>query len=217
MSSAPATHNYTDTAHRLIHQSKRSILTSSLYNYDDASIREITRECRYLNGQINSAIDALSNLTEHSLLDTDKPSLAQLTILTLSAQRNKRCLLAYHHHRLSKLSTLYWQSGAALAHLLNEHNGSGIRQLISPHELDYLRSYASLITQFKSPFLDVVDISSTSLEPPKDLHISVRVVRDAGLIETHGGPVHFKIGQRFMVARSDVERLLVQGYLEEVE
>ncbi|TIA88436.1 hypothetical protein E3P99_02614 [Wallemia hederae] len=209
--------NYTDTAHRLIHQSKRSQLTNTLYKYDDASIREITRECRYLNTQINQSIDTLSNLTEQSLLDSDKPSLAQLTILTLCAQRNKRCLLAYHYHRLTKLASMYWQSGGALAYLLNEHDAGGIRDDISPSELDFMRSYSQLVTQYKSPFLDVVDITSTSLEPPKDLHVSVRVVRDAGLIETQGGPVDFRIGQRFMVRRSDVERLLVQGYLEQVD
>ncbi|TIC18113.1 GINS complex, Psf1 component [Wallemia mellicola] len=208
---------YTDIAHRLIQQSRRSHLTDSLYAYDDASVREITRECRYLNSQINDTVERLTNEADQSLMESDKPTLAQLTILNLCAQRNKRCLLGYHHHRLNKLRDLYWKSGAALAHLLNEHDNGGIRDELSPTEVDFLRGYSSLITQYKSPFLDVVDITSGSLEPPKDLHISVRVVRDAGLIETQGGPVDFRVGQRFMVRRSDVERLLVQGYLEQVD
>lgn len=210
--------NYTDTAHRLIRHSRRSNLTDALYPYDDASVREITRECRYLNQQINESVDKLSQEDgQQSFLMDDRKTLAQLTILNLCAQRNKRCLLAYHNHRLNKLTDLYWRSGAALAHLLHEHQGDGIRDELSPTEVDFLRGYSSLITQYKSPFLDVVDITSGNLEPPKDLHISVRVVKDAGLIETEGGPVDFRVGQRFMVRRSDVERLLVQGYLEQVD
>lgn len=53
--------------------------------------------------------------------------------------------------------------------------------------------------------------------PPKELFVTVRVVRDCGTIRTERGEIDFRKGQRFLVRRSDVEGLIVQGYLEEVQ
>ena len=55
------------------------------------------------------------------------------------------------------------------------------------------------------------------MNPPKDIHVLVRVVRDCGIIQTEAGAIDFQKGQRFLVRRADIEHLIVQGYLEEVQ
>ncbi|KAI0670103.1 hypothetical protein C8Q78DRAFT_1039245 [Trametes maxima] len=165
--------------------------------------------------------------------------------------RNKRCLLAYHHHRIEFLKDLYWSVGGALPLLLSlppaaananaaetanagaQAAGSGtapqdVRSKLSPHEVDFLRSYAaSLLTLRTEAFSSAaegaagpgltedIDLLAPISHPPKDLQVLVRVVHDCGIVHTELGAIDFKRGHRFMVRRSDIEHLIVQGYLEE--
>lgn len=141
------------------------------------------------------------------------------------------------------MKEMYWDVGGALAHLLatptNQFNGSSdaagpsvssaggaemvedLRSRLSPHEVDFLRSYNDLILDYKSDFLDIpLDLGSSISRPPPpagELFVDVQVIKECGSVYTeHGGLVEFRLGQRYMVRRSDVERLVVQGFLEEV-
>lgn len=69
---------------------------------------------------------------------------------------------------------------------------------------------------FRGEFSNELDIMASITVPPKELHVSVKVVKDCGVIQTELGTIDFKKGQRFMVRRADIEHLIVQGYLEEV-
>ena len=93
-----------------------------------------------------------------------------------------------------------------------------MRSRLSPQETDFLRGYNELILDYKSEFLDVLDLTSSITRPPTidDLYVDVRVVRDCGTVYTELGQIEFRKGQRYMVRRSDIERLITQGYLEEV-
>jgi len=83
--------------------------------------------------------------------------------------------------------------------------------------LDFLRGYNNLILDYKSDFLDVLDLTGGIEKPPGELMVDVRVVKDAGEVVLEGGErVDFRKGERFRLARSAVERLIIQGYLEEV-
>ncbi|KAI6026548.1 hypothetical protein BKA83DRAFT_284013 [Pisolithus microcarpus] len=113
--------------------------------------------------------------------------------------RNKRCLLAYHKHRMDRLRDMYWAAAK-----------------LSPHEVDFLRQYSSSVMDYRAEFSNELDITASITHPPKDLHVLVRVVRDCGVIQTELGSIDFQKGQRFMVRRADIEHLIVQGYLEEV-
>ena len=154
-------------------------------------------------------------------------------------------MLAYHHHRIEFLKDLYWSVGGALPLLLSlapapaaadpsagAHGGAvsaapqDIRSKLSPHEVDFLRSYAaSLLTLRTEAFSSAsgagagltedVDLLAPISHPPKDLQVHVRVVRDCGIVHTELGAIDFKRGHRFLVRRSDIEHLIVQGYLEE--
>lgn len=169
----------------------------------------------------------------------DRGLLAHLTVQHLATRRNKRCLLAYHQHRLERLGRLFWSSGGALAHVLASSStthteglaptaagtsagGSDTRSKLSPHEVDFLRGYNDLILSYKQEFLDVLDLSSGGAlgseldRPPKELFVAVKCVRDCGKVWTERGVLDLRVGERFLVRRGDVERLIVQGYLVEV-
>jgi GINS complex subunit 1 len=92
-----------------------------------------------------------------------------------------------------------------------------LRSALSPQEMDFLKGYNNLLLDYKQEFLDVLDLTAGIDRPPGELMVDVRVVRDAGEVVLEGGErVDFRKGERFRLERSGVERLIVQGFLEEV-
>ena len=63
-----------------------------------------------------------------------------------------------------------------------EHAGS---RTVSPEEEEYGRRYGDLLAAFKGQWTEI-DITG-SLEPPRDLFIDVRVLKNAGEIQTEYG------------------------------
>ena len=193
---------YGELATQLIIESRRSTQTDTLLKYNDSMVRSIIREQR----DLEKAIATLD-------LQDGRPPPPPLLIIQTAINRNKRCLLAYHSHRVDRLRDMYWAVGGALPHILSNQD---IRSKLSPHEVDYLRQYNSSVMEFRSEFSHELDITASITNPPKDLHVLVRVIRDCGMIQTELGSIDFQKGQRFMVRRADIEHLIVQGYLEEV-
>lgn len=112
-------------------------------------------------------------------------------------RRNKRCLLAYHRTRTDKLEELVW-NGADVVDLSGQQvrdgssrnstgltSGDGSTSSLSPQEEDYVRQYGDLLAAYKGQWTDI-DLTG-SLEPPRDLFIDVRVLKDAGEIQTEYG------------------------------
>lgn len=99
---------------------------------------------------------------------------AQLVTLHLYAHRNKRCLLVYHKQRLDWLKARVWDKAGALPLVLDEDVPdapvASIRPLLSPSELEWLRSYTSLIAMYRDTYLDVLDMAlPLSTGPPSSL------------------------------------------------
>jgi GINS complex subunit 1 len=195
---------YGELATQLLLESRRSTQTDTLLKYNDPLVRSIIREQRDLEKAL------LSQIAKTPDDGTPPPA---VMILQTAILRNKRCLLAYHSHRLDRLRDMYWDLGGALPHILGDPD---TRSKLSPHEVDYLRSYHSSAMDFRGEFSNELDIMAGITVPPKELHVSVKVVRDCGVIQTELGAIDFRRGQRFMVRRADIEHLIVQGYLEEV-
>jgi GINS complex subunit 1 len=184
---------------QLVMESRRSTATDTLLKYNDTLLRSIFREQRDLEKAVQELVQG----------DTSPALLIYQTAIT----RNKRCLLAYHAHRLDRLRDMYWDVGGALPHLLSDQD---LRGKLSPHEVDYLRQYNNSVMEFRAEFSHELDITASITQPPQDLHVLVRVVRDCGVIQTELGSIDFKKNHRFMVRRADIEHLIVQHYLEEV-
>lgn len=56
---------------------------------------------------------------------------------------------------------------------------------LSPEEEEYFRQYNDMLAAYKGQWTDI-DLTG-SLEPPKDLFIDVRVLKDAGEVQTEYG------------------------------
>ncbi|KAH9829037.1 GINS complex Psf1 component [Rhodofomes roseus] len=239
---AAATHQYGDLATQLLVESRRSTATDTLLKYNDVLVRSIVREQRQLEALLQAALAA------HPDEVAPNPLLPTILLYQTAINRNKRCLLAYHAHRIDRLKDLYWSVGGALPLLLSmpsaapahaNADGQGnaaaapadVRSKLSPHEVDFLRSYntsiltlrteafssaASMSQDDAGALTEDVDLMAPVVKPPKDLHVLVRVVRDCGVVHTEQGAIDFRRGHRFLVRRADVEHLIVQGFLEEV-
>lgn len=166
-------------------------------------------------------------------------------------RRNKRCLLAYHRTRTEKLEELCWKGIDVLEQQQQQQQqnmdedgaasgeqavgGGGEGSSLSPEEEEYFRLYGDMLAAYKGQWTDV-DLTG-SLEPPQDLFIDVRVLKDAGEIQTEYGysppPLsHFILSllrilmlilcsvinltknSQLYVRQGDVERLIAQGFLE---
>ncbi|KAI0724352.1 hypothetical protein C8T65DRAFT_626211 [Cerioporus squamosus] len=251
-------HQFGDLATQLLTESRRSTATNTLLKYNDVLVRSIIREQRDLDARIEALLINTAPTggddddDPDATLDAQKQKESERVMPTVllyqtAILRNKRCLLAYHQHRLEFLKDLYWSVGGALPLLLSlppaqaqlqpgqgDAQASGaavsapqdIRSKLSPHEVDFLRSYAaSLVTLRTEAFSSAagaghgltedIDLFAPIAHPPKDLQVHVRVVRDCGIVHTELGAIDFRRGHRFLVRRSDIEHLIVQGYLEE--
>lgn len=56
---------------------------------------------------------------------------------------------------------------------------------LSPEEEEYFRQYNDMLSVYKGQWTDI-DLTG-SLEPPRDLFVDVRVLKDAGEIQTEYG------------------------------
>lgn len=165
-------------------------------------------------------------------------------------RRNKRCLMAYHRVRVQRIEEMCWagvtpeerelEEGGGEDVEMGEVEGAGVhgeigeRNALSPEEEEYLRGYGDLLAAAKGRWTDV-DLTG-SLEPPRDLFIDVRVLKDAGeiqteygyvavvfLVKSEGGGLIRRLRRRainltrnsqFFVRQGDVERLIQQGFLQ---
>lgn len=110
-------------------------------------------------------------------------------------RRNKRCLLAYHRIRTNKLEDLCWKGHDILEestkHVQSEEEdgfsagGESNLNSLSPEEEEYVRRFGDMLAAYKGQWTDI-DLTG-SLEPPRDLFIDVRVLKDAGEIQTEYG------------------------------
>jgi GINS complex subunit 1 len=202
-------HLFGDQGMALVNEARRSTAAGTLSKYNDPLVREVCREMRMLDRD-------LSNITSAYEMDGSQVPdgiMAAASFYHIALRRNKRCVLAYQNHRLEKLRELYWGAAGSLAHLLGDQE---TRSRLSPHEVDFLRSYNEIVQEYRSDFEDILDIVGDVNIPPKELNVVVRVVKDCGTIQTELGPIDFQKGQRFMVRRADIEQLITQGFLEVV-
>lgn len=143
-------------------------------------------------------------------------------------RRDKRCLLAYHRVRADKLEGMAWE-GRDVLDEQTPHGQAGkdagpasasgsastsAQNSLSPEEESYFRRYVDLLAQAKGQWTDV-DLTGP-LEPPRDLFIDVRVLKDAGEIQTEYGAINLTKNSQFFVRQGDVERLIQMGFLQRI-
>jgi GINS complex subunit 1 len=169
-------------------------------------VRTVAREVRELDKDVARHLAPFDG----TFNPVAEPAVAcALLVDHLSMRRNKRCLLAYHRVRAEKLEEMCWKGTDVLEQQLppgdsaddalgaggggaGSGGGSGGVQIgghssLSPEEEEYFRQYSDMLAAYKGQWTDI-DLTG-SLEPPKDLFIDVRVLKDAGEIQTEYGYV----------------------------
>ncbi|KAJ4416529.1 DNA replication protein psf1 [Neurospora sp. IMI 360204] len=212
---------YGDLGNKLVQHAKRTQNLSHLPPYQTELVRAVAREIRDLDKDVASLLEPFQGSFDPS---TEQATACTLLVNHLSMRRNKRCLLAYHRTRTDKLEELVW-NGADILDLAGQatgapkgvtvgNEGSGTTSSLSPQEEDYFRQFGDLLALYKGQWTDV-DLTG-SLEPPRDLFIDVRVLKDAGEIQTEYGAINLTKNSQFYVRQGDVERLIAQGYLQKL-
>ncbi|KAL2199148.1 DNA replication complex GINS protein PSF1 [Corynascus similis CBS 632.67] len=210
---------YGDLGNKLVQHAKRTQNLAHLPPYQTELVRAVTREVRDLDKDVASLLEPFQGSFDPS---ADQATACTLLVNHLSMRRNKRCLLAYHRTRTDKLEELVWK-GSDVLDLAGQQGGGtngasatdgGGSSSLSPQEEDYVRQYGDLLAAYKGQWTDI-DLTG-SLEPPRDLFIDVRVLKDAGEIQTEYGAINLTKNSQFYVRQGDVERLIAQGYLQKL-
>ncbi|KAF7845951.1 hypothetical protein BT93_L5832 [Corymbia citriodora subsp. variegata] len=230
---------YGEVGNKLVQHAKRAQTLANLPPYQTELVRSVVREVRELNREVNNLLEPFSG----SFNPSSEPATAcALLVNHLSMRRNKRCLLAYHRVRTEKLEELCWSGVDIISNDQNVDlsgqngaigNAEGSKSSLSPEEEEYVRLYGDLLAAYKGQWTDI-DLTG-SLEPPTDLFIDVRVLKDAGEIQTEYGYVYglsalsmracsslfhrainLTKNSQFYVRQGDVERLIQQGYLQKL-
>ncbi|KAI9887431.1 MAG: DNA replication protein psf1 [Watsoniomyces obsoletus] len=212
----PATHPNIKVQH-----AKRTQALGHLPPYQSEIVRAVTKEVRDLDRDVNRLLEPFAG----SFNPSAEPATAcALLVDHLCMRRNKRCLLAYHRVRSDKLEEMCWSgvdvleearavpSSGSETPTANVRADTGTTNSLSPEEEEYVRLYGDLLAAYKGQWTDI-DLTG-SLEPPRDLFIDVRVLKDAGEIQTEYGSITLTKNSQFYVRQGDVERLIAQGYLQ---
>jgi GINS complex subunit 1 len=193
-----------DSAIKLVVDAQRAQQTDAIRPYADDIVRNVCAETRSLDSQLAAGRQILTQI------ESDNGAICGLVVAALAVKRNKRCLLAYHAHRLEQIKDRFWLGGASAHALLAPDRLE--RDNLSPAEVDFLRKYSNLVTQYKSAYIDMVDMASPTLDrPPRDLYVQVRVLKDVGEIVGEWGVLDLKKNDLLSVMRPEVERLIVAG------
>ncbi|PLB46724.1 PSF1 domain protein [Aspergillus steynii IBT 23096] len=211
---------YGELGNKLVQHAKRTQSLVHLPPYQTEMVRAVAREVRDLDRDVARLLAPF----EGSFNPSSQPDIAcALLVDHLCTRRNKRCLLAYHRVRTEKLEELCWtgidvleqqqpaeESQGAPSGPMNTQAGN--HSSLSPEEEEYFRQYSDMLAAYKGQWTEI-DLTG-SLEPPKDLFIDVRVLKDAGEIQTEYGVINLTKNSQLYVRQGDVERLIAQGFLE---
>ncbi|KAH8808202.1 hypothetical protein F5884DRAFT_821610 [Xylogone sp. PMI_703] len=214
---------YGDLGNKLVQHAKRTQKLEHLPPYQTEMVRAVTREVRELDKDVTSLLQSYNGSFDPS---ADPAMACTLLVDHLCMRRNKRCLLAYHRTRTDKLEEMIWKGTDVLELAMQQQqsqqggpstdlgSADGGSSSLSPEEEEYVRQYSDLLAAYKGQWTDI-DLTG-SLEPPRDLFIDVRVLKDAGEIQTEYGAINLTKDSQLYVRQGDVERLIAQGYLQKL-
>ncbi|CAK4031198.1 DNA replication complex GINS PSF1 [Lecanosticta acicola] len=219
---------YGEQGFKLALDAKRTQNLAHLPPYAAIVVREACKEVRDLDRDTNTLLATYNTGSTQSSDGTqikssfnpaDDPATAcALLVNHLSMRRNKRCLMAYHKTRIDRLEQLAWEGKDVLeqasAGSSQAAGSNGATSSLSAEEEQYAHQYSDLLAAYKGQWTDI-DLTG-SLEPPKDIFIDVRVLKDAGEIQTEYGSITLTKNSQFYVRQGDVEKLIQQGYLQKL-
>lgn len=213
---------YGDLATKLVLEAKRTTHLSELPLYQTDTVKDILKEINDLD-QDAQYLTEQQQTQEDTLTEEEyKINQCQLFVTHLSMRRNKRCLLAYERLRSTKIDEFCWLNVDPI--LVDDDSKNKPTATVSTtmlsldnlnhSEQEYYKNYQDLLIKYKSNFMDL-DLSG-DLQPPTNIFIDVRVLKNGGEVQTEYGSFNLIKNSQFYVRKSDVERLIQQGYMEEL-
>lgn len=206
-----------DLGLKLVYEAKRTSNLKEIAKFQGELINEIVDE-------INELEQKTEKIQQQKLTTKEETQLETLSffIAHLAMRRNKRCLLAYENVRAKKIIEFVWlnvELGKTAFMRRNEELYDGYTtqiemDSISPSEQRYFIEYQKLVNELAMEYENIDFFGD--LSPPTDIFVDVRVLRDAGEIQTEFGCFNLRKNTQLYVRRSDVERLIQQGYLEPI-
>jgi len=193
---------YGDLAAKLVSDAKRSQQLATLPAYQQELVRSICREVQHLDEEASAQLESAGG---NDIRQQNEAAACAVLVQYLCMRRNKRCLLAYHRARMERLEQACWSAVGW------EHTGGGG---LSAAEQEYARRYTELVAGCAGRWTEI-DLAGPLL-PPRELFVDVRVLRDAGEIQTEYGAVVLTRNSQFYARHADVERLVQQGFLARV-
>ncbi|CAH8539213.1 unnamed protein product [Dicrocoelium dendriticum] len=201
---------------QLVKELKRS-QTHTLPVYNEEKIRICLEEMRNLyeaNYRDVSLVSGSSGMSQSSVTEHQAGRIQCVVVRHAVLERNKRCLLAYHHARLMHLKSLRWHCGAVLP--------KNVRQSLSEAEQTWFKEYCGTLTNYMQASTSDrggaggLDLTQ-SLMPPKSLFMEVRCLFDFGEYETEDGSVlQITKDSHHLMSRRDCELLIRQGVVEHI-
>lgn len=174
-----------------------------LLPYNGNAVNEILREINEHRQQINAAISDLAGF-ENAAPPVSMKKAAAILVHDSSVLRNKRCVMAFLHHRFRKIKQLRWQLGAVLPEELETK--------LSPSEKEAFKSYSDKL----AAYMGAIGMDLTvDVRPPKDPYIEVRVLEPTGPLLVDDKVVHLTPNSVHLLKRVDAEPLILQGFLEQ--
>lgn len=228
---------YGDIGNKLIIDAKRALTLSEIPLYSTELVNNVLKEISSLNTDaeyLQEMRDKQSGSSQEFSEEEAKINQCQLFVTHLSMRRNKRCLLGYERSRAKKILEFSWLNIDATSAATTTTTTAGsmtpssitnnslyagyTTQMsmdnLSHPEQEYYRHYQDVLFNYKANF-GALDLSG-DLEPPSGIFIDVRVLKDGGEVQTEYGLFNLIKDSQFYVRKSDVERLIQQGYLEEL-
>lgn len=218
-----------DQAQSLVQDSHRSIQTGTLLPYNTQLVRSVIRESQSLSTSID---DAARIYQQSQAAPPELDVQAEMTVSVVALKRNHRALVVYHAQRTNVLRDQFWIKGGVLAAAFGADTDTR-RQMATVDEV-FAKGYADLCLAFKTSWfedadvrgargpqlMDVIDLLGGGVDanPPKEVNVTVRVLRDVGDVETvSGARLSLTRGSQYFLPREDVENMVVQGYVEIIE
>mmetsp|Transcript_13288 Transcript_13288/g.33443 ORF Transcript_13288/g.33443 Transcript_13288/m.33443 type:complete len:237 (+) Transcript_13288:125-835(+) len=188
--------------------SKNSIPTLPVYNHKlvQACFRDLHGTAREL--ELKARVYG-NNDDDGS---SKPPMSARPSILlhNIAVQRNKRCLLAYHHHRMEIIKSIQRAKGLENSSINDVYASSSAPISTNAQEVAFARNYATLREAYSSKVFEL------DLLPPTSHMLQVRVLRETGqvVLPDSGKVVTMTKGACLFLDRADAKDFLKQGILQ---
>lgn len=171
-------------------------------------LQHIKQEEVETRGQFGDALSVHPN---------DKIRKCQYFVNLLCLERNKRCLMAYQRMRSDTIDRMIWNGLIGNNNIYNNSSKRSGYNELSHYEQEYMTQYKNLIDEMnsESELWSSIEIMG-NMNPPSDIFIDIRVLKDIGEIQTEYGTFNFVKDSQFYVRQSDVERLIQQGYVQKI-